>query len=286
MMTMSKKRLGKGLQALIPSVEDENQGVTEININRILPNPHQPRRDFDDEKLEELAASIREHGVIQPIIVRENGDMYELVAGERRWRAAKKLGHTTIPAIIKEYTDGEVMEIALIENLQREDLNPIEEAAAYKQLMEEFGLTQDELSKKIGKSRSLIANSIRLLNLPAEIQELLEKGAITTGHARSLLSLDDKGMQMELARRIIEEGLTVRDIERIVKKAVVEKDKKTKKAPETKDPLLLDIEERLKMVLGTQVRIKNGRNKGKIEIEYYSGEDLERIIEIFLKNNI
>lgn len=286
MMTMSKKRLGKGLQALIPSVEDENQGVTEININRILPNPHQPRRDFDDEKLEELAASIREHGVIQPIIVRENGDMYELVAGERRWRAAKKLGHTTIPAIIKEYTDGEVMEIALIENLQREDLNPIEEAAAYKQLMEEFGLTQDELSKKIGKSRSLIANSIRLLNLPAEIQELLEKGAITTGHARSLLSLDDKGMQMELARRIIEEGLTVRDIEKIVKKAAVEKDKKTKKAPETKDPLLLDIEERLKMVLGTQVRIKNGRNKGKIEIEYYSGEDLERIIEIFLKNNI
>jgi ParB family chromosome partitioning protein len=283
---MSKKRLGKGLQALIPSVEDENQGVTEININRILPNPHQPRRDFDDEKLEELAASIREHGVIQPIIVRENGDMYELVAGERRWRAAKKLGHTTIPAIIKEYTDGEVMEIALIENLQREDLNPIEEAAAYKQLMEEFGLTQDELSKKIGKSRSLIANSIRLLNLPAEIQELLEKGAITTGHARSLLSLDDKGMQMELARRIIEEGLTVRDIEKIVKKAAVEKDKKTKKAPETKDPLLLDIEERLKMVLGTQVRIKNGRNKGKIEIEYYSGEDLERIIEIFLKNNI
>lgn len=286
MMTMSKKRLGKGLQALIPSIEDEKQGVTEIKINRILPNPHQPRRDFDDEKLEELAASIREHGVIQPIIVRENGDMYELVAGERRWRAAKKLGHTTIPAIIKEYTDGEVMEIALIENLQREDLNPIEEAAAYKQLMEEFGLTQDELSKKIGKSRSLIANSIRLLNLPAEIQEFLEKGAITTGHARSLLSLDDKGMQMELAKRIIEEGLTVRDIEKIVKKAAVEKDKKTKKAPETKDPLLLDIEERLKMVLGTQVRIKNGRNKGKIEIEYYSGEDLERIIEIFLKNNI
>jgi len=273
---LSKRRLGRGLSALIPDA-DEEDGVREVELGLIKPNPYQPRTEFDDQKLEELARSIEEHGVIQPIIVRKKDDGYELVAGERRWRAAKKAGIRKIPAIVKEYSDGQMLEIALLENLQREDLNPIEEATAYKQLIEDLGITQEALSKRIGKSRSVIANSIRLLNLPEEIQELLAKGKITTGHARALLSLDDEKEQKQMAQKILEKDLTVREIERLVKKP-----KKQNKRKEETNPLITHLEDRLKQFFGTKVKVRSGKNKGKIEIEYYSEEDLERILELVM----
>ncbi len=283
---MTKKRLGKGLNALIPTMDDDRQGVEDISINSIRPNPFQPRKDFDEEKIKELAASIQEHGLIQPIVVRAKGDFYELIAGERRWRAIKMLGRQTIPAIIKEYTDGQMLEIALIENLQREDLNPIEEASAYRTLMEEFNLTQEELSNRIGKSRSVIANTLRLLNLPAEVQGMLEEGSITTGHGRTLASLENEGLQVKLARKIANEHLNVRDTEKIVKRLINGTDMIRKAAveKEERDVLLLDIEDRLKQILGTKVKIVKGRNKGKIVIEYYSKDEFERIIETIFKD--
>lgn len=273
---MSKRRLGRGLSALIPDADDED-GAREVELGLIKPNPYQPRTEFDDQKLEELARSIEEHGVIQPIIVRKKDDGYELVAGERRWRAAKKAGISKIPAIVKEYSDSQMLEIALLENLQREDLNPIEEATAYKQLIEDLGITQEALSKRIGKSRSVIANSIRLLNLPEEIQNLLAKGKITTGHARALLSLDNEKEQKQMAQKILEKDLTVREIERLVKKP-----KKQNKRKERTNPLITHLEDRLKQFFGTKVKVRSGKNKGKIEIEYYSEEDLERILELVM----
>lgn len=286
MKIMTKKRLGKGLHALIPTMDDDRQGVSDIRINAIKPNPFQPRKDFDEEKIKELALSIKEHGLIQPIVVRTRGDFYELIAGERRWRALQMLGRQTIPAIIKEYSDGQMLEVALIENLQREDLNPIEEASAYKKLMEEFELTQEELSNRIGKSRSVIANSIRLLNLPAEVQGMLEAGSITTGHGRTLVSLENEALQIKLAEKIAGEHLNVRDTEKIVKRLLTgtRTIQKRNIEKEERDILLLDIEDRLKQILGTKVKITKGRNKGKIVIEYYSGDELERIIETILKD--
>ncbi len=286
MKIMTKKRLGKGLHALIPTMDDDRQGVSDISINAIKPNPFQPRKDFDEEKIKELALSIKEHGLIQPIVVRTRGDFYELIAGERRWRALQMLGRQTIPAIIKEYSDGQMLEVALIENLQREDLNPIEEASAYKKLMEEFELTQEELSNRIGKSRSVIANSIRLLNLPAEVQGMLEAGSITTGHGRTLVSLENEALQIKLAEKIAGEHLNVRDTEKIVKRLLTgtRTIQKRNIEKEERDILLLDIEDRLKQILGTKVKIIKGRNKGKIVIEYYSGDELERIIETILKD--
>ncbi len=273
---MNKRRLGRGLSALIPDA-DEEDGVREVELGLIKPNPYQPRTEFDDQKLEELARSIEEHGVIQPIIVRKKDGGYELVAGERRWRAAKKAGIRKIPAIVKEYSDGQMLEIALLENLQREDLNPIEEATAYKQLIEDLGITQETLSKRIGKSRSVIANSIRLLNLPEEIQNLLAKGKITTGHARALLSLDNEEEQKQMAQKILERDLTVREIEKLVKKP-----KKQNKLSKKTNPLIIHLEDILKQFFGTKVKVRSGKNKGKIEIEYYSEEDLERILELVM----
>jgi len=261
---------------LIPDA-DEEDGVREVELGLIKPNPYQPRTEFDDQKLEELARSIEEHGVIQPIIVRKKDGGYELVAGERRWRAAKKAGIRKIPAIVKEYSDGQMLEIALLENLQREDLNPIEEATAYKQLIEDLGITQETLSKRIGKSRSVIANSIRLLNLPEEIQNLLAKGKITTGHARALLSLDNEEEQKQMAQKILERDLTVREIEKLVKKP-----KKQNKLSKKTNPLIIHLEDILKQFFGTKVKVRSGKNKGKIEIEYYSEEDLERILELVM----
>jgi len=273
---LNKRRLGRGLSALIPDA-DEEDGVREVELGLIKPNPYQPRTEFDDQKLEELARSIEEHGVIQPIIVRKKDGGYELVAGERRWRAAKKAGIRKIPAIVKEYSDGQMLEIALLENLQREDLNPIEEATAYKQLIEDLGITQETLSKRIGKSRSVIANSIRLLNLPEEIQNLLAKGKITTGHARALLSLDNEEEQKQMAQKILERDLTVREIEKLVKKP-----KKQNKLSKKTNPLIIHLEDILKQFFGTKVKVRSGKNKGKIEIEYYSEEDLERILELVM----
>ena len=283
---MTKKRLGRGLHALIPTMDDDERGVNNVNIDSIKSNPFQPRKTFDEDKIKELATSIREHGLIQPIVVRAQGDSYELIAGERRLKALQMLGKRTIPAIVKEYTDGEMLEIALIENLQREDLNPIEEASAYKQLMDEFGLTQEELSQRIGKSRSVIANSIRLLNLPKEVQDMLKSGDITTGHGRALAGLDNERFQTELAKKIKSEELNVRDTEKIVKKFLSEGNRIRRNVAEgkEKDILLLEIEDRMKRILGTQVKIIDGKNKGKIVIEYYSGDELERIIETIFRD--
>jgi ParB family transcriptional regulator, chromosome partitioning protein len=267
------------LQALLPSIapsQDEN--VIEVTVADIRPNPYQPRKLFDPEKLEELANSIQQYGVIQPIVVRRLSAGFELVAGERRWRASQKVGLRVIPAVIRDYSDAEMMEIALIENLQREDLNPMEEATSYKRLMEEFGLTQEEVSKKLGRSRSLIANTVRLLQLPDVIQEYVSRGTISMGHAKPLLALPVIDQQIRLATQVVEEDLTVRDVEELVRTALTKKAKPPKKE-KRRELSLMDAEEKLKMFFGTQVKIKPGKVKSRIEIEYYSEEDLERILE-------
>lgn len=280
---MPKKALGKGLSALIPIEEDKEIKIEEIDIEKIFSRENQPRQKFDEEKLIELADSIKEHGIIQPIILKKTDKGYEIVAGERRWRAAKIAGLKRIPAVIKELNKEKMMEIALIENIQREDLNPLEEANAYKTLMEECGMTQEELAKKIGKSRSFIANTIRLLNLEDEIKEMIIEGKITSGHARALLSVEDPVERIRLAKKIADENISVRDVENIVKQKNERGEKKRKKGKEeTKKEMnnLNSIEEMLKEALGTKVCIKGNEKRGKIEIEFYSEEELERIIEL------
>jgi ParB family chromosome partitioning protein len=280
---MTKKRLGRGLEALIPLDTSDAEGVVEVKINKIRPNQFQPRRSFDEEKLGELAESIREHGVIQPIVIRKKGEVYEIVAGERRWRASQRVGLTSIPAVIKEYDDTEMMQIALIENLQREDLNPIEEAMAYRQLMDEFNFTQEMLSQKIGKSRSVIANSVRLLTLPEELQQMISNSLLSSGHARALVAIGDPEKQLKMAREIINNGLTVRDVEKKAKeekKAVKIRFKSSRGLKES--PFVLEVEEKLKRSLGTKVKIKSGPKKGKIEIEFYNDTDLDRIVGTIL----
>ncbi|ADG83836.1 ParB/RepB/Spo0J family partition protein [Thermincola potens] len=286
---MNKKGLGKGLNALIRSNNDfeDRAGIVELNISDIVRNAKQPRQEFDQEKLEELAASIRQYGIIQPVIVRRlTNKKYELIAGERRWRAARLAGLDKIPAVIKEVSDREITELALIENIQREDLNPIEEALAYKQLMEEFGLTQEELSKRVGKSRSFIANSVRLLNLPPEAQQMVQTGQLSAGHARALLVIERAIDQANLAKKIVEKNLSVRQIEQLVKKITSEGKKKIpRKRRESESLIVKDIEEQMQGKLGTKVRIKHGSKRGMIEIEYYSDDDLQRIVDLILGHN-
>ncbi len=280
---MSKRGLGRGLEALIPmdSMEQKDgENVQEIDIKAIVANDKQPRKDFDEQKLDELAASMKQHGVLQPVIVRKKGNIYELVAGERRWRAAAKAGIKKIPAIVKELSDADVMEIALIENLQREDLNPMEEALAYKTLMDDFGLTQEELSKRVGKSRSQIANTVRLLNLESEIQELVLQDKLTAGHARALLSIQDKKCRYDLAKKISSDALSVRQTEQMAKKISDKNKHKNNTRQKEINPVILDITEKLQRSLGTRVRIKGNERRGKIEIEFYSGDELERILEV------
>jgi len=277
---LSKRGLGRGLEALIPIVDKSEENVQEIDIKKIVANDKQPRRDFDELKLDELAESMKQHGVLQPVILRKKGNAFELVAGERRWRAAAKAGLEKIPAIIKELSDAEVMEIAIIENLQREDLNPIEEAMAYKTLMDDFGLTQEELSKRVGRSRSQIANTVRLLNLDKEIQELVIQNKLTAGHARALLSIQDVRARIGLARKISQEDLSVRETEQLAKKLSEERKKAQRQKSQEINPVILDITERLQRALGTRVKIKGSEKRGKIEIEFYSGDELERILEI------
>ncbi len=277
----SKKGLGKGLQALIPEESEQaRQGLESIDIDRICPNKNQPRTKFDQEKLEELSNSIREHGVIQPIIVTAYNDGYKIVAGERRWRAAKMAGIKEVPVVIRELTDKGVMELALIENLQREDLNEIEAALAYKDLMNKFDLTQQDISLRIGKSRTSIANTLRLLNLPKEIRGLIVDEIITPGHGRCILSVD--GIDRErLLEKILKEKLSVREAEKCVQKLKNEQNKEnTEKTLDTKTQMFLkDLQEKLQNNLGTKVKISGKNNKGKIEIEYYSNDDLERLTE-------
>ncbi|ADH61937.1 parB-like partition protein [Thermoanaerobacter mathranii subsp. mathranii str. A3] len=279
----SKKGLGRGLQALIPEYQgEEPQGVETINIAYIHPNQYQPRKQFNEESLKELAESIKQNGIIQPIIVRKVASGYQIVAGERRWRAAKIAGLSEIPAIVRDFDDLQVMEIALIENLQREDLNPIEEAKAYKALIEQFNLTQEEISKKIGKSRSVIANSIRLLNLDDRVQAMLVKGEITIGHAKVILSLPSKNLQYEAAKKVVTENLNVRETEDLVKNLLRKNGKSSQKGKSNRiDIHIKEIEDNLCSFLGTKVKIsQRGKNRGIIQIEYYSDEDLTRIIEL------
>jgi ParB family chromosome partitioning protein len=277
---MKKNGLGKGLGALIRENEhDINSSVTELKITELEANQNQPRRFFDDQALQDLSGSIKEHGVVQPIIVRKLDDSYQIVAGERRWRAARLAGLKTVPVIIKDYSNVQVMEIALIENLQRQDLNSIEEALAYKSLIEEHDMTQEEISEKIGKSRSAIANTLRLLNLPEEIKNMVVHGKISAGHARALLAIEDKKKQIEIALKIIDQQLNVRDIEKLV----MQKDNKEEKKESKKDVEIIELEERLKNTFATKVNIIHKKNKGKIEIEYYSNDDLERILELLQK---
>jgi ParB family chromosome partitioning protein len=272
--------LGKGLNALITSnmVEDGDQ-VSEVWVNDIRPNPYQPRKEFAPEAIAELAESIKEHGIIQPLIVRKSIKGYELVAGERRLRAAKEVGLKKVPVVVKTYSDQQLMEIALIENLQRENLNPIEEAEAYEKLIGHYSYTQEELAKKIGKSRPHVANILRLLQLPVKIRELVGSAALSMGHARALLPVEDEKQQWKLANDVVKKGLSVRQLEELVKALNVSRETKKKKAVK-KESAIVQLEERLRSRLGTLVRINKGAKKGKIEIEFYSSEDLQRILEI------
>lgn len=274
---MTKRGLGRGLGAFFAPGEDEPRD--EIAVKAIVPNKFQPRRVFDKDALTELAQSIKQHGVIQPILVRKTATGYELVAGERRWRAAQMVGLEVIPAVIREYSDGEMTEIALIENLQRENLNSIEEALAYKRLMEEFNLTQEEVARRIGRSRPLIANTVRLLNLAPAVQEHVSRGTLTTGQVRPLLALENAELQEEAADNIIEGELSARDAEELVRRLLKSPRPPKAKKQENRELFLAEAEERLKMILGTQVKIKPGKMRSKIEIEFYSADDLERIIE-------
>lgn len=284
---MSKKfALGKGLGALIPedmvtaptNEKKEESSRTLISINLIKSNSDQPRKFFDDDKIAELAESIKYHGIIQPIILKKNKEEYIIVAGERRWRAAKLLGLKEVPAIVMNLTDKDILEISLIENIQRQDLNPIEEAVAYKKLLGEFKLTQEELSRRIGKSRVAISNTMRLMNLTETVQQYLMDGVITEGHGRVLLAISDENLQCEIAQKIIDEKLSVRELEKFIK--FLNKPKKNIERKIQNNPYYKDVTERLQEFLGTKVNISNKNNKGKIEIEYYSDEDLQRILEI------
>ncbi|AEV66768.1 ParB/RepB/Spo0J family partition protein [Acetivibrio clariflavus] len=280
---MSKKGLGKGLGALISTANEEIQsgGVIELKINEIEPTVGQPRKKFDDEKLMQLSESIKEHGIVQPIIVRKEDNTYKIVAGERRWRAARLAGLTSVPVIVKELSNRQVMEMALIENIQREDLNPIEEAEAYERLLNEYNMTQEELSKSIGKNRSTIANIIRLLYLCDKVKEHLINGEISSGHARAILALDDIELQEKVCKEIIEKSLSVRETEKLVKR--IQKGGEKVEKVKNEDENIQKIEDDLEKILGTKVKLFNKNKKGKIMIEYYSNEDLERILELFKK---
>lgn len=277
------KRLGKGLEALIPTLNiDEKDQIAEIEISKIRPNPYQPRKFFNEEHLSELMASIKEHGVIQPIVVRESLNGYEIIAGERRWRASRALNIETIPVVIKNFSDEQVMEVALIENLQREDLNPIEIATAYEKLLLKFNLTQEELAIKLGKSRSNVANFLRLLQLPEEILDKVAEGQISMGHARALITIENPEQQMGLTNKITNENWSVRTLEDKIKslRENVSRETNQPKQRENTNKIIKEIEEQLRNKFRTSVKIKDNKNKGKIEIQYVNQSDLQRIIDL------
>jgi ParB family chromosome partitioning protein len=277
--------LGKGLGALIPDIEKEDRkNFFSCGIEEIIPSKYQPRKGFDEGRLTELANSIKEKGIIEPLIVRKREGGYELIVGERRWRAAQRAGMREVPVIVRDVTTAEAMELALIENLQREDLNSLEEAEAYKRLMEEFHYTQEELAKRIGKDRATVANAVRLLKLPQEIKAYLADESISSGHARTLLGLNSLEEQKMACAKVIKRGLSVRETERLVKRLNVQRSKGDMdlKLPREEERNLGFLEETLRKFLGTQVRIPKKGRKGKIEIEFYSEEDLERIVEIIM----
>lgn len=283
-----KRRLGKGLGALIPEVLADSADSNEIALDQIRPNPFQPRQVFDDEKLEELTVSIKEHGVLQAVVVSPTGDgSFYLVAGERRCRAAKAAGLSTIPAVIRALDRKTMLEVALIENLQRENLNPIEEARAYKRLIQEYDYTQDELSRRLGKSRPSIANSIRLLSLPDSLLELLMSGELTAGQARPLLAIANPEIQKEAAMKIIREGLSAREAEKIAGQINrVGKKRRDSVGVSSQDPLYAELQAQIQRSMGTKVRLKQGKHGGTIEIYFYSDEDLERLVARLIPDGV
>lgn len=294
-MAVKRGGLGKGLDTLIPSsnktvnsniTKEEEKVITPealIDIQKIEPNREQPRKKFDDDALLELSDSIKQFGVLQPLIVQDKKEFYEIIAGERRWRAAKMAGLSKVPVIIRTYTEMERVEIGLIENIQREDLNPIEEAAAYKKLIQEYDLKQDEIAERVSKSRTAIANSMRLLKLDERVQQMVIDEMISTGHARALLAVEDKDTQYALANKIFDEKLSVRETEKLMKKLLSDKEeKKIVEVSEAESLTYKKIEEKIQEIIGAKVKInRKSNNKGKIEIDYYSAEELERIMELF-----
>ena len=291
--------MGKGLDSLIPNKAEKTvkaekkpeekkeerkseSGEILVKINQVEPNREQPRKEFDEDSLMELADSIKQFGILQPLLVQKKKDYYEIIAGERRWRAAKIAGIKEVPIIVKEYTNQEIVEISLIENIQRENLNPIEEAMAYKRLLEEFSLKQDEVAERVSKSRTAVTNSMRLLKLSPRVQQMIVDDMISTGHARALLAIDDEEQQYQLANRIFDEKLSVRETEKLVK--ALKNPKKEKKNQKIEHTFVYDnIEEQMKNIIGTKVSVNPKANgKGKIEIEYYSEEELERIYDLIM----
>ena len=310
-MAGKKSGLGRGLDALFPEKVSQEKpktvrsskpktntastkstteqsvvkGETIVKISKVEPNREQPRKKFDEDALLELSESIKMYGVLQPLLVSDKKDYYEIVAGERRWRAAKMAGLKEIPVVIKEFSDQEIVEISLIENIQREDLNPVEEAMAYKRLIDEFNLKQDEIADRVAKSRTAVTNSMRLLKLDERVQQMLIDDMLSTGHARALLGIEDPELQVNMAARVFDEKLSVREVEKLVKKIQEKKPEKPKNDP-VDDFIYNDLEEKMKAAMGTKVSIKQkAKGKGKIEIEYYSREDLERIFEAITRKN-
>lgn len=298
-MAVKRNGLGKGLDSLIPNktvkttekqanktqkekVKMEKSGETIVKITQVEPNSEQPRKDFDEDALLELADSIKQFGVLQPLLVQKKNDYYEIIAGERRWRAAKLAGLKEVPVLVREYTEQEVVEISLIENIQRENLNPIEEAMAYKRLLKEFNLKQDEVAERVSKSRTAVTNSMRLLKLNERVQQMIIDDMISTGHARALLAIEDEEQQYMLANKIFDEKLSVRETEKLVK--ALKNPKKEEKKPEVENQFVYtNLEEQMKSLIGTKVSVHAKANgKGKIEIEYYSSDDLERIYELLM----
>lgn len=302
MAARPSRGLGKGLESLIPNAvgeakikretasEEASKGdvkgtETILKITMVEPNRKQPRKNFDEDSLQELCDSIKQVGLIQPILVQDRKSHYEIIAGERRWRAAKMAGLKEIPVIIRNYSDQEIMEISLIENIQREDLNPIEEAQAYKRLLTEFNLKQDEVAERVSKSRAAVTNSIRLLKLTDKVQQMVIDDMITTGHARALLAVEDPEAQYMLAQQIFDQKLSVRDVEKLVKKLNAPEKEKKKTEDKTLQVIYQDIEDKLKQRLSTKVTVSSkGEGSGKIEIEFYNHEDLDRLLEMIGNN--
>jgi ParB family chromosome partitioning protein len=292
---MAQRGLGKGLDSLIPASvtgssnekKEQKQTETIVKIAKVEPNRDQPRKNFDEDALQELADSIKQFGMLQPILVQNRKDYYEIIAGERRWRAAKIAGLKEIPVIIRNYTNQEIVEISLIENIQREDLNPIEEALAYKRLLEEFQLKQDEVAERVSKSRTAVTNSMRLLKLCDGVQQMIIDDMLSTGHARALIPIEDQELQLQLAQRIFDEKLSVREVEKLVKSLLKPEHEKPKKEtpPQNIQYIYQDIENKLKEKFSRKVEIiSKGKNgSGKIEIEFYSNDDLDRLIETLSK---
>ena len=286
--TKRTNRLGRGLSALIPDINGEidKKDITTIELKNIYPNQDQPRRVFDEEKIKILSESIKNYGVLQPIVLKpDDKGKYMIIAGERRYRASKLARKSDIPAVIKDIPMKDIMEIALIENLQREELNPIEEALAYKSLIKNYSVTQEEISEAVGKSRPHITNTLRLLNLPKQITDMIDQGQITAGHGKAILRLSDENLQIELANKVIAEELSVRATETLAKKITEENIKEVPKKVKEKDVFIVDVEERLRNIFGTKVNISKGKKKGKIEIEYYNEDELNNIVSMLLEEN-